>query len=295
MDGVFNINKPCGSTSFSMVSLVRRLTGERRVGHAGTLDPDASGVLPVHFGHGTRVVEYLQELSKTYRAQLELGLTTDTYDASGTVSHRRDPTGVSQEQFLAALAAFRGTIKQTPPMYSAIKWHGKPLYELARSGIEVDRKSRTVIIYSLELIDWQPPAATLDVTCSGGTYIRSLAHDLGQVIGCGAIMKHLVRLEYGPFDIKDAVMPEQLEEAFRKGNWQGYAYPMDTAVAHLPSMVLTPEDLQAVSNGRHINCLEPTSILPESRRRAYTADGRFISVLCYDAETAQWRAEKVFP
>ena len=159
MDGILNINKPSGQTSFSIVAMVRRLTGERRVGHAGTLDPAASGVLPVCFGQGTRVIEFLVESTKAYRAEIELGVATDTYDADGRIMQRADSSGVSRDQLESVLASFCGLIQQTPPMYSAVKHHGKPLYALARAGITVERKSRLAKINDLKLVDWQPPVA----------------------------------------------------------------------------------------------------------------------------------------
>ncbi len=216
VDGILNINKPCGMTSFSLVSIVKRLTGERHVGHAGTLDPTATGVLPICLGQGTRIVEFLVEATKAYRAEIELGVSTDTYDASGRVIQRGDPSGISQEQLTSALDSFRGLIQQTPPMYSAVKYQGKPLYELARAGITIERRSRPTKIHNLELVDWQPPVATIEIVCGKGTYIRSLAYDLGQALGCGAYLKSLIRQRCGFFDIRDAVSLPQFQDAFRR-------------------------------------------------------------------------------
>jgi len=161
MDGILNINKPWGKTSFSIVAMVKRLSGERRVGHAGTLDTTATGVLPICLGQGTRVTEFLVNATKAYQAEIELGVTTDTYDASGKITHQADPSGISQEQLKLALTSFCGLIQQTPPMYSAVKHHGKRLYELARAGISVDRKCRLAKIHQLDLIDWLSPVATI--------------------------------------------------------------------------------------------------------------------------------------
>jgi len=217
MDGILNINKPWGKTSFSIVAMVKRLSGERRVGHAGTLDPAATGVLPVCLGQGTRIIEFLVDATKAYRAEIELGMVTDTYDASGRIIQRGDPSGISQNQLESVLTSFCGLIWQTPPMYSAVKYQGKPLYELARTGITVERGSRLTEIHRLELVDWQPPVATIEVVCGKGTYIRSLAYDLGQALGCGAYLKSLIRLRCGLFDIREAVSVPQLEDAFRYG------------------------------------------------------------------------------
>jgi len=188
VDGILNINKPAGMTSFRVVALVRRLSGERRVGHAGTLDPAATGVLPVCLGRATRVVKFLMDTTKTYRAEIELGIATDTGDASGQIVQKGDPFSISREALESALVSFCGSIRQTPPMYSAVKYQGKPLYRLARAGITVERKSRPARIYNLELVDWQPPVFTIEVACGKGTYIRTLASDLGQVLGCGAYL-----------------------------------------------------------------------------------------------------------
>ena len=222
VDGILNINKPGDITSFGLVAMVKRLSGERRVGHAGTLDPAATGVLPVCLGRGTRVIEFLVDTTKAYRAEIELGVTTDTYDASGRIIQRGDPSGVSREQLQSALASFCGLTRQTPPMFSAVKYQGKPLYQLARAGITVERRSRLVEIHNLELIDWQPPVATIEVVCSKGTYIRSLAYDLGQTLGCGAHLRSLIRLRCGLFNISDAISLSQLEDAFRYGYWQHF-------------------------------------------------------------------------
>jgi len=292
VDGILNINKPRGKTSFSIVSLVRRLSGERRVGHAGTLDPVATGVLPVCLGQGTRVVQFLLDATKAYRAEIEFGVATDTYDATGNITSRTDPFGISREQLLSALTSFRGLIWQTPPMYSAVKHGGKPLYQLARSGIEVERKSRLTRVYHLELIDWQPPIATIKVECGKGTYIRSLAHDLGQLLGCGANLKSLTRLRCGCFDIEDAVSLPQLEEAFRYGYWQRFIYPIDVVLLHWAAMVVGDATEQDIRHGRPL-VFDRSSY--GNHCRVYTRDGHFLAVLEFDLEKRQWQPEKVFP
>lgn len=292
MDGILNIDKPQGITSYRVVALVKRLSGERRVGHAGTLDPMATGVLPVCLGQATRVVEFLADASKTYRAEIELGLTTDTYDASGRVIQRKEPAAIHREQVEAALASFRGVIRQTPPMYSAIRHQGRKLYELARAGITIERKSRPATIYRLDMVDFQPPVITIEAECSKGTYIRSLAHDLGQVLGCGAILKDLIRLSYGPFDIKDALSVPQLEDAFRYGYWEHYIYPIDHVLSTWPAVVVDEATEQVIRNGVPVALpLEPSG---GHRCRAYTADGHFLSVLRFEPEKGQWHPEKVF-
>ena len=307
VDGILNIDKPWGKTSFSIVAMVKRLSGERRVGHAGTLDPAATGVLPVGLGRGTRFIQFLMDATKTYQAEIELGVATDTYDASGEVTQKGDSSGIDRKQLESALAPFRGLIQQTPPMYSAVKYHGQPLYKLARAGIDIPRKSRTVRIHHLALTDWQPPVVTVEVECSKGTYIRSLAHDLGQSLGCGATLKSLVRSRCGLFDIKNAVSVPQLVNAFRYGYWQLFVHPIDSVLSHLRAVVVsdTVEDLirkgasfvlpNGVVGGKagYLEQHRPEYSSVENHCRAYTLDGRFLGLLRFNAGTGQWQPEKV--
>ena len=304
MDGILNINKPWGKTSFSIVAAVKRLTGERRVGHTGTLDPAATGVLPVCLGRGTRVAEFLVDATKVYRTQIILGVTTDTHDADGNITHQGDPTGISRKQLESALTSFCGLISQTPPMYSAVKHQGKRLYELARAGIKVERRSRSVTIHHLKLVDFKTPVVTVEIVCGKGTYIRSLAHELGQTLGCGASLKSLTRLKCGRFDIKDAVSVPQLEHAFRYGYWQHFVYPMDVVLSHWTAMVVNDDTSQAIKNGRPLvfktenGCAyheQPSSAyLPvENHCRVYTPDGHFLGILHFNPKRGQWQAKKV--
>jgi tRNA pseudouridine55 synthase len=295
MDGILNINKPWGQTSFSIVSLVKRRSGEKRVGHAGTLDPAATGVLPVCLGQGTRIVEFLMEAPKAYRAEIELGVATDSHDATGTVVSRGDPSGITEEKLLAALDSFRGLIEQTPPMYSAVKHGGRPLYELARSGLKVKRKSRKRWIYRLELTEWQPPVATIEVECSQGTYIRSLADDLGQLLGCGASLKSLVRLKCGIFSLEDAISLAQLEEGFRHGYWERFLYPIDSVLGEWGAVVVDDAAAEDIKNGRPPALKgELPAAVDGNRCRVYSGDGGFLAVLRFDGEKEQWQPEKVF-
>jgi tRNA pseudouridine55 synthase len=280
-----------------MVAMVKRLTRERHVGHAGTLDPAASGVLPVCLGQGTRVIEFLVDATKVYRAQIELGVATDTYDASGTVTQRGDYSGITKRQLESALTSFRGLVQQVPPMYSAVKYHGRRLYELARAGIEVERKSRLTRIYHLELIDFKPPLVAIEVVCGKGTYIRSLAHDLGRSLGCGASLRSLVRLRCGLFDIRDAVSVSQLEDAFSSGYWPHFVYPVDVVLSGWAAIIVNNDTEQLLRNGRPLvmekaNTVKEASA--ENRCRVYTGDGCFLGVLHFDQERGKWQPEKVF-
>lgn len=297
MDGILNLNKPPGMTSFGVVARVKRLSGEKHTGHAGTLDPLATGVLPVCLGQATRVIEYLFAETKTYRAEVELGKSTDTYDSTGTITRITDAAAITQAMVEKALAGFRGTILQIPPMYSAVKHQGKPLYELARSGIEVERKSRTAHIIKLEITGWQPPVVTLDIDCGKGTYIRSLAHDLGEALGCGANMKSLVRLRVGPFRIEEALTLPALEEAFQRGNGQVHLFPVDYVLLAYNAVVVNQEQQCALIHGMPVSLeLKVLPVLSENGAdnycRAYTQDGCFLGILRYEKE--QWSPDKIF-
>lgn len=308
MDGILNIDKPYGKTSFGIVSLIKRLTGQRHAGHAGTLDPMATGVLPICLGRGTRVTEFLMDATKAYRAEIELGVATDTYDSSGKITQRGDTSGINLEQLREAFSSFCGSIRQTPPMYSAVRHLGKPLYVWARAGIEIERKSRPAEIYHLEIVDWQTPVVTIEVVCGKGTYIRSLAHDVGQCLGCGANLKSLIRLRCGPFEIRDSISVTQLEDAFHNSYWQQYIYPIDAVLLHWKAVVVNDNTGDAIKNGRPIilnRCypIDPTGHTGyfssalfnlDNRCRVYTLDGSFLGVLRFNADSEQWQPQKVF-
>src|SRR5690349_19143686 len=217
--GFLNIHKAQGMTSHDVVAKVRRGLKIKKVGHAGTLDPMATGVLVVCLGGATRLSEYVMQSTKRYRARVYLGATTDTYDAEGEVQLRRDSSHITCADIESALAPFLGDIQQIPPMYSAIKQGGRKLYDLARAGDIVEREPRAVRIDSLEIIDWSPPEFTLDVTCSAGTYIRSLAYDLGEILGVGAHLSGLIRLASGRFKIEES---QTLDGLLTAENWSQF-------------------------------------------------------------------------
>jgi len=291
-DGIFNIHKPRGGTSFSVVALVRRLSGEKRVGHAGTLDPMASGVLPVCIGQATRLVEYMVDAGKTYRATIELGTATDTYDAEGKVTARADASHVTRAQVERALEAFRGVIEQMAPAYSAVKHKGTPLYKMARAGMSVPSRKRHARIDRIEMTEWRHPVFVLQIDCGKGTYIRSIAHDLGQALGCGAYLKELVRLRCGVFRLEDSVTLDEVQESFRAGYWQDLLYPLDSVLADIPAVVLSDENELAVCNGKMVALGDA---LPAAETaRAYNACGNLVAVLKRDPAAGRWHPEKVF-
>ena len=293
IDGILNVNKPEGKTSFDAVAWLKRLTGEKHVGHAGTLDPIATGVLPICFGQATRVVRFLTESSKTYLAQIELGVTTDTFDRQGKITERGDPSGITVTQVEEALTTFQGVIKQVPPVYSALKLQGRRCYELARAGIPIKLKPRQVEIINLELINCQLPLITINVECSKGTYIRSLAHDLGQCLRCGAHLKNLIRLRCGPFRIEDALYLPQIEDAFRKGTWEEFLHPLDSPLSNWKTIIVDKRNELAIINGCSLS-LDETFLPPEKNCRAYNLDGYFIAVLNFIPEKKLWHPERVF-
>jgi tRNA pseudouridine55 synthase len=250
MNGYFVIDKPAGITSHDVVSRVRRILGTRKVGHTGTLDPFATGVLPVAVNDGTKVIPFLDEGSKTYEALLRFGVTTDTLDMTGVILSESDYAAISSEQLVSCLAGFTGAISQIPPMYSAIKQNGQPLYKLARQGVEVERKARDIEIYSLELLTFELPHVAVRVTCSRGTYVRSLADDIGRKLGCGASLQELRRTASGPFTIDDAITLAELESAAGEGKAETLILPPLEVLDHLPEIALTEAGADGLRFGR---------------------------------------------
>jgi tRNA pseudouridine55 synthase len=295
LSGVLNVDKPSGVTSHDVVDAVRRVAGQRKVGHAGTLDPMATGVLLVCLGKATRVAEYLMAGRKRYRATIVLGTTTDTYDADGQVVRSGEPVHFTRKEIEAAVASFVGQIEQIPPMYSALKHDGRPLHELARQGVTVERKPRVVGIDELVLLNWTPPSLIVDLACSPGTYVRSLAHDLGQKLGSGAYLASLVRLSSGRFRLEDSVSLERLEQAFQHGQEEEYLLPLDEALLDWPAIVVGTEEASRIAHGQalpaewHVADGEGATLC-----RVYDPDGGFVAVLAYHSATKQWRPKKVF-
>lgn len=244
------IDKPAGITSHDVVSRVRRILGTRKVGHTGTLDPFATGVLPIAVNDGTKAIPFLDEGIKCYEALMQLGVATDTLDMTGTLLRECDFSSVSEQQLLDVFTSFTGPILQIPPMYSAIKQGGQPLYKLARMGQEVERAPRPVQIYSIELLSFFLPFVSIRVTCSRGTYVRTLADDIGALIGCGAALKELRRTASGPFEIADAHTLDELESAVCEGKESLLCVTPYDSLAHLPDIPLTEAGLTKISFGR---------------------------------------------
>ena len=294
-DGFFNIDKPMGMTSMEAVRQVKRMCFHRHVGHGGTLDPEATGVLPICLGQATRLMEFVVDGEKEYVGVVRLGIATDTYDATGQVTAEHDFSHVTQDSLAAALDSLRGTIQQTPPMYSALKQQGRRLHELARAGIEVERAPRTVEVSRLDLVEWDSPMVSLSIQCSRGVYVRSLAHDLGQILGCGAHLTQLRRLRTGPFYVDQAVTLERLREALQDGSWVSLLYPPDYAVLNRGAVVLRVTDERQVLSGQPV-ALSPRTHYAEhmEMRRAYSTDGRFVALMRFNRTLKMWAPTKVF-
>ncbi|SDW32616.1 tRNA pseudouridine55 synthase [Marininema mesophilum] len=297
LHGVIPVKKAAGMTSHDVVARIRRLAGQKRVGHTGTLDPDVVGVLPICLGQATRIAEYVQHLPKRYQGTLVLGRATDTQDASGETIAEVAKVDITLDQIDEAFSRFIGEIEQMPPMVSAVKVDGRRLYEYAREGKEVKRSPRKAMIYSLERIDFtegEQPRIDFDVWCSKGTYVRTLCVDIGESLGVPAHMSHLVRMNSGPFTLEDCFTLEELAEVAFQNTWESVLTGPGEALPHFPSIILSDEDYGELMNGLSVEWEEDEPLLPESVRiRVYTEDGRFCGLYRQvDERTAD--PEKVF-
>lgn len=293
--GILNVDKPPGLTSHDVVDVIRRVTGQHKVGHAGTLDPMATGVLLVCLGQATRVAEYLMAGRKRYRATVIMGSTTDTYDADGQVLESGGRIDFARQELEKALAGFTGEIEQVPPAYSAVKRGGQPAHRLARQGKPVELEPRPVEIYEIAVLDWAPPALLVEVECSPGTYIRSLAHDLGRRLGSGAHLGALVRLRSGRFRLEEAASLARLEEAFEHGEGERYLLPMDEALLDWPAVVVDADQARRIAQGQAIERVAAEDdAAGSSLWRAYSLDGDFLAIMSYDSGSGVWQPKKVF-
>ncbi len=296
-NGYINLYKPSGITSMDVLRQIKRITGPRqKLGHAGTLDPLARGVIPVCFGQATRLMDHIVGGVKTYRVEITLGVTTTTYDAEGGVVKTGETDTITREMVEDSLKPWIGVVKQTPPMYSALKIDGKRLYKLARAGIEVEREARQVEIHDISIIEFAAPKLVLEVRCGKGTYIRSLAHDVGEALGCGGHVVDLERLLCGGFPAEDSVTLEQIEEAGEgPEGWQRFLFPVDRVLMGLKSITLDAQAEEHLRHGQAITLGRPeteTGYLEE--RRAYNAEGVFMALVRFDRAANAWKPVKVF-
>ena len=286
LSGILNINKPKGLTSHDVVEKIRKISGIQKVGHAGTLDPIAIGVLVVCLGKATRLVQFIMQSPKTYKATLRLGISTDTHDAEGKIINEV-PVNVTLEEIKEALQTFLGPIEQIPPLYSAIKVGGKRLYELAREGKAITPPPRQVEIYRIEVLNWESPFLTLEIECSPGTYIRALARDLGEKLGCGAHVTELVRLRSGRFSLEEAVPLEELE----RNKLKQYLLPPEAALADLPAVILEKGEEKRIRLGQKVKGSPQGG---EGLHKVYSFDGKFLGLAEWDVSARMWQPRMVF-
>lgn len=289
ISGVLVVDKPVGMTSHEVVQIIRRGTNIRRAGHTGTLDPRASGVLVILVGPAVRLSEYVSASDKRYQAIIRLGTSTDTYDSDGQVT-RTDPMEITEEQFERELKQFVGEIEQVPPPYSAVKVQGRPSYEMAREGEEVELQPRIINVYSLDVLEWAPPEVTVDVHCSSGTYVRSLAYELGIKLGCGAMLTGLRRTKSGRFTLKDAVPLRKLIESFDTNTWYKYVIPAAEALGEWKALTLNNEQVEAIRHGHRISGEGKAGEMV----RGVTEQGELVALLEFDETTSEFQPRKVF-
>ena len=294
MDGVSVIRKEKGFTSHDVVAKLRGILHMKKIGHTGTLDPDAEGVLPVALGKATRLVDMITDKEKTYEAVMRLGVVTDTQDMSGTVLSQTAELHVTEEELRAVIESFVGDYMQVPPMYSALKVNGKKLYELAREGKTVERKPRPVHFYEIEILEIDLPLVHFRVTCSKGTYIRTLCHDIGEKLGCGAAMETLLRTKVGRFTLDDAITLAQTEEAVKNGTIESKVLGIEEILAEYPRVCCTKEGDRLLANG---NPLVQTLVDAEEKdgwTRMCNSEGNFAGVYQWDEKRDRYFPVKMF-
>ena len=328
MDGIINVYKEKGYTSHDVVAKLRGILRMKKIGHTGTLDPDAEGVLPVCLGKATKLCDLLTDKTKTYQAVLLLGQETDTQDTTGTILAEY-PVNVTEEEVREAVESFLGPYMQVPPMYSALKVNGKKLYELARAGKEVEREARPVEILEIRVDSIELPRVTMTVTCSKGTYIRTLCYDIGRKLGCGGCMEHLLRTRVDRFELADSLKLSQIEELRDRGEVESHVIAVDEVLAGLPAYMAVPgdgdklvhngnplppelalrrEDGEAEDQGAEQSADHPHRLSshieegdlgkalfdPQKNIRVYDSEGRFIGVYGYEKSKRRYKPLKVF-
>lgn len=293
-DGIINVYKEKGYTSHDVVAKMRGILKQKKIGHTGTLDPDAEGVLIVCLGKGTKLCDLLTDKTKTYEAVLLLGRDTDTQDTSG-ITTGEYPVMVEEAEVMEALRSFAGCYEQIPPMYSALKVNGKKLYELARSGKEIEREARPVTIHSIEVNHISLPRVTMTVTCSKGTYIRTLCHDIGRKLGCGGCMEKLVRTGVDGFTVEDSLTLARMEQLRDEGKLSEVIVPVDGMFQQYPAVKTKPEGDDLVHNGNQVKrTLIQLSEMPDVPVRLYDSLGQFIGIYEYRQEKDWYQPRKVF-
>nr|MBQ8252650.1 tRNA pseudouridine(55) synthase TruB [Lachnospiraceae bacterium] len=301
MNGIINVYKEKGYTSHDVVAKLRGILRQKKIGHTGTLDPQAEGVLPVCLGNATRLCDLLTDKTKEYEAVLRLGITTDTQDMTGTVLSEA-PVEITEDDIINIMSTFKGKIMQVPPMYSALKVGGRKLVDLAREGIEVERKAREIEIYELEILEVNLPFVRFCVDCSKGTYIRTLCQDIGEKAGCGGAMESLLRTRVDRFGIADALTLDLIEQMRDGKKLDEILYPVDEVFLHLPAVTVKDEFRKVIDNG---NSLYPHMYEPRvefytdtkktpAQIRIYNGDGIFYGIYVFDPERRRFKPYKMF-
>lgn len=294
-DGIINVYKEKGFTSHDVVAKLRGILGQKKVGHTGTLDPAAEGVLPVCAGKGTRLCEMLTDHEKTYRATLLLGITTDTQDTTGTVLTERDPSQLTEEAVREAIRSFIGAYEQIPPMYSAIRVGGRHLYELAREGVEIERKARPVVIHEIEIEAMRLPEVVFTVSCSKGTYIRTLCHDIGEKLGVGGAMKELLRIRVGQFSLEGSLTLSELQTLKEEGRLAEAVLSPEELFSGLPALSAQTDELQKlVRNGNPFPDPEKQARAEKEALRVYDREGTFIGIYEYSCAKRMFYPKRIF-
>lgn len=297
LNGIINVYKEKGYTSHDVVAKLRGILGQKKIGHTGTLDPDAEGVLPVCLGRATKLCDMLTDKDKTYEAVLLLGKTTDTQDMTGTVLEEKEYAALTEKKIEQCIQGYIGEYEQLPPMYSALKVNGRKLYELAREGKVVERKLRTVIIYDIRIQRIEVPHVAMEVKCSKGTYIRTLCHDIGQDLGCGACMERLLRTRVSRFELKDSLKLSQIEECKRAGTVGDIITPIDDMFLGLPGLVAADKYAALAYNGNSLRAdfvTEPRLCKDGEQVRMYNESGCFIGIYRYVSDRKEYKLEKMF-
>lgn len=295
--GVINIHKEKGFTSHDVVAKLRGIVGQKKIGHTGTLDPDATGVLPVCLGKATKLCDMLTDKDKTYETVLLLGKTTDTQDISGTVLSEKSCDGIDNDAVTRCIGEFVGEYLQIPPMYSALKVNGKKLYELAREGIEIERKARPVVIHAIRIKEIALPRVRMEVSCSKGTYIRTLCHDIGEKLGCGGCMEELVRTKVSRFTLEDSYTLEEVRQKKEDGTLSEILIPIDAMFGQYQSVILKSQYESLVCNGnmflkKHID--GEIELTDGEYVRVYSHSGRFIAIYAYQQREKTFKIVKMF-
>lgn len=295
--GVINIHKEKGFTSHDVVAKLRAIVGQKKIGHTGTLDPDATGVLPVCLGKATKLCDMLTDKDKTYETVLLLGKTTDTQDISGTVLSEKSCDGIDNDAVTRCIGEFVGEYLQIPPMYSALKVNGKKLYELAREGIEIERKARPVVIHEIRIKEIALPRVRMEVSCSKGTYIRTLCHDIGEKLGCGGCMEELVRTKVSRFTLEDSYTLEEVRQKKEDGTLSEILIPIDAMFGQYQSVILKSQYESLVCNGnmflkKHID--GEIELTDGEYVRVYSHSGRFIAIYAYQQREKTFKIVKMF-